>query len=55
MTAEIVDGVLFVRLWRWFIRLKSPNARAYFSEREGHDKPLCEVLGWRLFWNKKNG
>lgn len=37
----------------FLIRLKGPEQRAYYSERNGLDKPIIKLFGWRLFINIK--
>ncbi len=32
------------------IVIANPSSRAYYSERNGINKPILKIGGWRLFW-----
>jgi hypothetical protein len=43
------DGVYVLFVLVFYIQLKTPLSLKLFSERYGHDKPLIDVAGHRLF------
>lgn len=43
------DAAYAMFVWGWWVCFKTPMARKYFSERNGYQKPLLEISGYRFF------
>jgi len=50
--ASWTDGVWTLIWKRWYLSVKAPWAFTYFSERNGYQKPLVKIFGWRVFMGK---